>query len=274
MPSLVLVLAFVAICTTFEIVAPLEKHSAVQRLRGVSYQGVQIILGAALVYPVGQLIKAIGIGPVLPPIEQWAGIWAVPIVILAADFLAYWEHRFEHRFMWPVHAAHHSTTHLSAATNYAHPLQAIPMFLIIGVPLSFLNFSSVTIPMVAGLFFRLMLHFIHSPTRLHFGPLRHLVVDNRWHRIHHSLETKHWDRNFGISFSLWDRLFGTAHAPKAGEWPAVGVHGHPPPANALSLVFYPLRFLPQYSRRSLSANADKPERHLTVVHGAEALDPR
>lgn len=240
--SLVLIMAIVTVCTLFEIAAPLQRVAPRSRLWGVGFQGAQVIVGWAVVYPVGLLINAADVGPVLPPIEQWAGIWAVPIIILAADFLAYWEHRFEHRFLWPVHAVHHSQTELSAATNYAHPLQGISMLLLIAVPLSFLNVSSVAIPMAAGMFFRFMLHFIHSPTRLHFGPLRHVIVDNRWHRIHHSLEPVHFDRNFGISFAIWDRLFGTAHVPAQGEWPQTGVAGHPPPTSLASYLAFPLRF--------------------------------
>ena len=51
------------------------------------------------------------------------------------------------------------------------------------------------------------------------------------------------DKNFGITFSLWDQLFGTAHFPKEDEWPEVGIAGHSPPATLGAFVCYPLNFL-------------------------------
>jgi sterol desaturase/sphingolipid hydroxylase (fatty acid hydroxylase superfamily) len=37
------------------------------------------------------------------------------------------------------------------------------------------------------------------------------------HQVHHSLEHRHWDKNMGFVFSLWDRLFGTLYVPKSDE---------------------------------------------------------
>jgi sterol desaturase/sphingolipid hydroxylase (fatty acid hydroxylase superfamily) len=83
---------------------------------------------------------------------------------------------------------------------------------------------------------------------VHFGPLRHVLVDNRFHRIHHSLEERHFDKNFGITFSLWDQLFRTAHFPSANEWPDVGIAGHAPPATLRDFLCYPLGFLPRRTK--------------------------
>ncbi len=235
----VLALAFIAICTAIEMAIPREKQSAISRWRGLSFQAVLLVGGMAFVYPLGLLYRAVGLGPVLPPLEQWAGIWAIPVAILALDFLRYWEHRFEHRFMWAVHAVHHSPEELNAATGYGHPLHAIPMFLLVGVPLSLLNFSSAATPIAVGLLMSFMQHFIHSPVKFHLGKARLLIVDNRFHRIHHSVEQRHWDRNFGIAFTIWDRLFGTAHDPKPEEWPAVGVPGRPEPETLGQLLMAP-----------------------------------
>jgi sterol desaturase/sphingolipid hydroxylase (fatty acid hydroxylase superfamily) len=66
-------------------------------------------------------------------------------------------------------------------------------------------------------------YFIHSSVRLNFGPLRYLLCDNRFHRIHHSREEQHRDRNFGTVSPVWDMLFGTAWFPRRAEWPAVGL---------------------------------------------------
>jgi sterol desaturase/sphingolipid hydroxylase (fatty acid hydroxylase superfamily) len=78
------------------------------------------------------------------------------------------------------------------------------------------------VPLI-GLVMWLHIVWIHSPTRANFGPLRAWFVDNRYHRIHHSLEERHFDRNFGAFTTLWDRLFGTHYAPGPEEWPNVGL---------------------------------------------------
>jgi sterol desaturase/sphingolipid hydroxylase (fatty acid hydroxylase superfamily) len=53
--------------------------------------------------------------------------------------------------------------------------------------------------------------------------LRRIIADNRFHRIHHSVEPQHFGKNFGAGTSLWDQLFGTAYFPAADEWPATGL---------------------------------------------------
>jgi sterol desaturase/sphingolipid hydroxylase (fatty acid hydroxylase superfamily) len=65
--------------------------------------------------------------------------------------------------------------------------------------------------------------FIHSSVNLNIGPLRYIIGDNHFHRIHHSMEEPHFDKNFGTTTPIWDVLFGTAHFPRRGEWPAVGL---------------------------------------------------
>ena len=42
-----------------------------------------------------------------------------------------------------------------------------------------------------------------------------MIADNRFHRIHHSIQPQHFDKNFGAGTSLWDQLFGTAYFPAA-----------------------------------------------------------
>ena len=83
---------------------------------------------------------------------------------------------------------------------------------------------------------------IHSPTRANFGPLRALFVDNRFHRIHHSLEERHFDKNFGAFTTLWDRLFGTACFPERGEWPAVGLAEIDEPNGVREWIDLPARY--------------------------------
>ena len=86
-------------------------------------------------------------------------------------------------------------------------------------------------PSVAALsfIFSAQAYYLHSPTTLHFGPLGKVLVDKRFHRIHHSIEPRHHHSNFGAMTTLWDRLFGTAYFPAKGEWPTIGLADTPEP---------------------------------------------
>src|SRR5205085_6006881 len=143
--------------------------------------------------------------------------------------------------LWPVHKVHHSPTELHAANNIGHPIQSLFSWGFIGVPLGLIRIDGPAAPVIAGIIVALLATYIHSPIDIHFGKLRLVLVDNRYHRIHHSLEPHHIDKNFGICFSIWDRLFGTACDPRPGEWPAVGVAGVTPPRNVRDFLLLPFR---------------------------------
>jgi sterol desaturase/sphingolipid hydroxylase (fatty acid hydroxylase superfamily) len=57
------------------------------------------------------------------------------------------------------------------------------------------------------------------------GALRWVVVTPEIHRVHHSIEQRETNSNFGFNLSWWDRLFGTYRAePEAGhEGMTIGV---------------------------------------------------
>jgi hypothetical protein len=58
------------------------------------------------------------------------------------------------------------------------------------------------------------------------GLLRYIIVTPQYHRIHHSLEKRHWNKNFADRLVLWDILFRTRYAG-ADEFPDTGIEGYP-----------------------------------------------
>ena len=109
--------------------------------------------------------------------------------------------------------------------------------------MSLVQFDHPVTPAVVGFLVMLLSYLIHSPIDVPFGPLRKLLVDNRFHRIHHSIEPRHFDRNFGICFSVWDRLLGTAYDPAPDEWPEVGIADAPAPRDLKDFLLMPVRIL-------------------------------
>lgn len=239
--QLIVAAIILSIAVTVELIRPIENIRWNSRGLGSLFSSVLISCAVLLSFALSRAKAELGFQPILPPIETWAGPFALPLLLVLSDFLAYWEHRFEHRFYWRVHRVHHSPADVHAANNYGHPLFLIPTLIFITLPLSFLNFSSAFVPTAVTLLTGVLNALSHSPVDFHFGPLRRLLIDNRFHRIHHSLEPRHFDKNFGVLFSIWDQLFGTAYFPRPDEWPKVGVAGLPQPKNLrefLGLPFY------------------------------------
>ena len=240
-------LIILSLMTAIELLWPRERQSIGGRLAGVAFWLVYIPLTAVAATGFGALWQAIGVRPLLVvrPDLTWSGpaaIIAAPVLgAIIYDFFFYWFHRAQHRWFWRFHAVHHSIRELNAVNSYHHISE--PVFQAIGIALPASLFAcdtGTTVPLMAVL---LHLHasYIHSPTRLHFGPLRALICDNRFHRLHHSLEERHFDRNFGAFTTLWDQLFGTACFPETGEWPATGIAGVDQPASIAAWVLLPRR---------------------------------
>lgn len=236
--GLLQLILLLSVCITIEHISPIERYSLRARLPGVAMHFAGAGVGIVLSYPVHLLWRSIDVPFISLPLGTAAQI---VVLLLIGDFLSYWRHRAEHRWFWPIHAVHHAPTELHAANDLGHPLQFIPQFLFVSIPLSFLGVQNVAVPFAAGMIFSFLEVYIHSPIDVHFGPLRRIVVDNRFHRLHHSLESQHIDTNFGICFSVWDAIFGTAVWPKKDEWPLVGVAGLPAPRSVRDFLLLPLR---------------------------------
>jgi sterol desaturase/sphingolipid hydroxylase (fatty acid hydroxylase superfamily) len=183
----------------------------------------------------GLVWRPLGVRPLLPSLAP-AG-WPAPLAAVAGalaaalvgDFFYYWCHRAQHRFFWRFHAVHHSVRRMHGPGAYHHVSEAAFKLVLYSVPLAFFTQDAFSLPVLGGIL-AWEGYYLHSPTRLHFGPLGRVLIDNRFHRIHHSLDPRHFDKNFGVFTTLWDSLFGTAWFPSADEWPDTGVADYPEPA--------------------------------------------
>ncbi|MFI4934234.1 MAG: sterol desaturase family protein [Caulobacterales bacterium] len=208
--------------------------SAASRWRAIRIWLVYVPIITLIGHGLLQIWAPLGVKPLLPDLAP-AGLprpLGVLIAALAAafigDFFYYWCHRAQHRFLWRFHAVHHSVREMSGVSGYHHVSEELFKFALYSVPLAFFIDDPFAWPVLGGLL-AWQGNYLHSATRLNFGPLGRYFADNRFHRIHHSIEPQHVDRNFGVFTTLWDELFGTAHHPAADEWPATGVADFPEP---------------------------------------------
>lgn len=213
-----------------EFVKPSHRHQWRTLLFNLAYapaflflSGVSLwYLGAMLEmrFPVNWLGLSFGEAP------AWLCALLVIAYLVVFDFCYYWLHRAQHRWplLWRFHRFHHADPVLSASSATRHHwveeslryfVIGIPLLVIFGHPERSLAWLGVLIGGY-GLF-------IHWNVPLRLGWLGLLFVGPQYHRIHHSLEPKHFNRNFAVFFPFWDALFGTAHFPEDDEFPASGV---------------------------------------------------
>lgn len=155
-------------------------------------------------------------------------------VALASDFFFYLHHYFFHRiqFLWEFHKVHHSAEVLTPLTDFrAHPIelytygaaQGIGFGVVQGIFVYVTN-ADLSVLTIMGLnaiffFYYIMGYALrHSHFWISYGPiLSHVFISPAQHQIHHSCDPKHWNRNFGGAFALWDWMFGTLYIPKEKE---------------------------------------------------------
>ncbi len=144
------------------------------------------------------------------------------------DFFYYWFHRVLHsnRILWQTHLLHHSDENMNMLTaQRGHIFEGLMAPFFITFPMAVLfQLPAIEIAILALL--PQAYHFVsHANIRLSYGPLWWLIISPDYHRIHHSIEPKHRDKNFTNWFPIWDILFGTLYRPKPCERPVTGVNG-------------------------------------------------
>ena len=168
------------------------------------------------------------------------GVAAVVILFLTQDLCRYLNHSLHHRhrILWPFHAVHHSAEVLTPITYMrAHPVyhmvqilvisvlvgsvQAIMLFVFLG-QLEFWVIYSVSLAFYAYMI--LGGHLRHSHILLRYGRvLEHILISPAQHQVHHSCDPKHFNKNFGEIFAIWDWLFGTLYIPERDEELVYGI---------------------------------------------------
>ena len=164
-------------------------------------------------------------------------------MLIAYDLSYYLYHRMQHRIpiMWELHKVHHSAEVMIGVTkDRVHPIDEIMNRwwdgvipgLCYGIWMFFaLDPVEVTVFGLNVYFLRntiLMMDFVrHTHLKLSYGRyLSAILLSPHYHQLHHSTAEKHWDKNFGLMLSIWDRIFGTLVIPEPDEDFAFGLTGN------------------------------------------------
>jgi sterol desaturase/sphingolipid hydroxylase (fatty acid hydroxylase superfamily) len=152
--------------------------------------------------------------------------WAqVALGFAALDLASYFVHRLSHSVwpLWRLHQVHHSETDIDLTTAFRfHPIEGLytqgvmlTALVLLGPPVAAVGLAAVVV-LVMQFFAHVNVRISERTDRL----LRLLIITPTMHRYHHSKSFAEQNTNFGTTFSLWDRLFGTYFVGAAGSAPA------------------------------------------------------
>ena len=160
---------------------------------------------------------AIEVGVYVVVYERWrfatiGSTWvAVAIAFVGVDFLYYWWHRLSHEvnFLWAAHVVHHQSEDYNLAVALRQAVltswTGIPFYL----PLAFVGVPATVFVPVHALS-TLYQFWIHTELVGHVGgPIGFLFNMPEHHRVHHAVNARYLDKNYGATLIVWDRLFKT-----------------------------------------------------------------
>jgi alkylglycerol monooxygenase len=183
---------------------------------GIGQQLVMVFAGASLLAGYGWLhqhARAVTYRPgSLVP-------WAIAFVFV--DVAYYWWHRLSHEvnFLWAAHAVHHQSEDYNLAVALRQSIVTSFTSLPFYYPMAFLGVPTVVYATTVA-FSTLYQFWIHTELVGKLGPLEWFLNTPSHHRVHHAVNARYLDRNYGAILIVWDRLFGTFTAEE--EAPVYG----------------------------------------------------
>jgi sterol desaturase/sphingolipid hydroxylase (fatty acid hydroxylase superfamily) len=188
-----------------------------------------VVVATGTAWAVG---SALGLNPPLP--GERHVILSALVVFLAADLAMYWYHRLHHDVtsLWAIHALHHSAEEMSPVTAFRHhPLYSLigglffaaAVGVVQGVAMAlFLGSADVATLAGTNLFAAILnlgtANLRHSHIRLRYpGWLERVLISPAQHQVHHSIDPRHHNRNYGEVLAVWDWIFGTLYITRPDE---------------------------------------------------------
>jgi sterol desaturase/sphingolipid hydroxylase (fatty acid hydroxylase superfamily) len=191
--------------------------------------GVNLVLAWAAApltaYCTTAIVHAAGGGLIQLRSDGWWYPVSLVGLILVSDLYRYTSHRIYHAvpFLWALHSFHHSAEALTFVTGARHhwmdrvlegscfPILAI----LFKAPAELVTVAAFIVFLPDGC--------AHLNVRLPLGRAITWFNSPQWHRIHHSTQPEHFNKNFAAFLPLWDIVFGTAWIPGKDEYPSTGL---------------------------------------------------
>ncbi|MEM7309563.1 MAG: sterol desaturase family protein [Planctomycetota bacterium] len=134
--------------------------------------------------------------------------WAV--AVLGADLGYYWFHRALHEvgFLWALHLPHHQSEQYNLTVSLRQGSFEALFDWIFFLPLALIGLPPKLLLVGASVVI-VYQFWLHTRYIGRLGPLEWVMCTPSNHRVHHGRDAKYLGRNYGATFIVWDRLFGT-----------------------------------------------------------------
>lgn len=138
---------------------------------------------------------------------QWYG-WLLALVFY--DFCYYWQHRMGHEcgVLWAAHVVHHQSQHYNLSTALRQASSGFLLDWIFYLPMALAGVPPLVFGVVA-LIDLLYQFWVHTEQVGKLGWFDRWFCSPSNHRVHHAVNDRYVDRNYGGVLIVWDRLFGS-----------------------------------------------------------------
>jgi sterol desaturase/sphingolipid hydroxylase (fatty acid hydroxylase superfamily) len=190
------------------------------------------------------LVNAAGGGWINLRSDGWWFPLSFIALIIAIDFWTYIVHRAQHKFrvLWAMHSLHHSAEALSMVTGARHFWLEGPLASGVFPVVSIVFKAPPDIVMLVTFFYFLAGDGLaHLNMRLSLGRFALCIQNPQYHRIHHSAEPQHQNKNFCRLLPLFDVIFGTAWTPGKDEFPKTGLGSCERATGFVDGIVWPIR---------------------------------
>lgn len=191
---------------------------------------------------ISALIKVVVFGSALffyniSPFRIPATWWSFILCFFVVDFARYWAHRIAHeqRFWWATHITHHNSSKYNLSVSFrlswTQHIKIIFFF-----PVMFMGFDPFVffICHQVAVLYQFWIHTEYIKKLP--APIEFFFTTPSHHRVHHASDAHYLDKNYGSTFIIWDRMFGT-FMPEA-ERPTYGITKPVTSYNPVYLVFH------------------------------------
>jgi alkylglycerol monooxygenase len=141
------------------------------------------------------------------PLDAW---WVWLSGLIAYDFFYYWQHRLSHEVgvLWASHVVHHQSEDFNLSTALRQTSTSFLLAWLFYLPMALAGYPPLVFVVVA-LIDLLYQFWIHTEQIRKLGWFDRVFASPSNHRVHHGVNDRYLDKNYGGIFILWDRWFGT-----------------------------------------------------------------
>ena len=172
-------------------------------------------------------------------------LWLIPYFFTISyfvldDLTKFITHALMHKIpiLWEIHKTHHSARTLTPITIFrTHPLEGVIFVLrsaltqgIVIALFYYVYGNNITFITILGAnllsfwFHLLGSNLRHSHIWINYWDwLEKIFISPAQHQIHHSIKKEHHDKNFGVTFAIWDYIFGTLCTSKDNHVSKFGI---------------------------------------------------